>query len=137
MSTHPLVEEYYSRIWNSGDEQVETLLTKDFAFQGSLSAPTKGHAEFLKIVRSVRGCFSNYHCQILDCVTESPRAFARMQFSGIHINEFRGFPPTGKLVQWNGVALFTFQNEAISQVWVLSDLAGLDEILRRNADPAG
>lgn len=133
MSTHHLVELYYSRIWNSGDENMESLLTKDFTFRGSLSAPTHGHSDFLKIVRSVRGSLANYNCEILECVTEMPKSFAQMRFSGVHAADFRGFTATGKHVQWNGAALFTFQDDLISDVWVLSDLVGLDDVLRRNA----
>jgi len=133
VSTHPLVEQFYQRIWNSGDENVGTLLTTDFTFRGSLGTPAQGHPEFLKYVRSVRESLSNYNCQILDCVTEFPRAFARMQFSGTHVSDFRGYKQTGKFVQWNGAALFTFRGNLISELWVLGDLMGLDALLRTNA----
>ena len=133
MSTHPLVEQFYSRIWNSGDEKVGDLLTEDFAFRGSLGTPARSHAEFLAYVRAVRGSLAGYRCDILDCVTEGGKAFARMSFSGVHAAPFRGFAPTGKPVQWNGAALFTFQEGRICDLWVLGDLAGLDERLRSNA----
>jgi len=133
MSTHPLVEQFYSRIWNSGDENVNSLLADDFCFRGSLGTAAHGHSEFLNYVRSVRGSLANYNCEILDCVTELPRSFARMRFSGIHVALFRGFAPTGRPVHWNGAALFTFRNNAICDLWVLGDLVGLDEVLRQNA----
>jgi steroid delta-isomerase-like uncharacterized protein len=133
MSTHPLVDQFYARVWNSGDESVGTLLAEDFAFYGSLGTPTLGHAEFLKIVRSVRASLANYNCAILECVTEEPKAFARMRFSGTHVAVFRGFAPTGKQVQWNGAALFSFRDGLINELWVLSDLVGLDDALRKNS----
>ena len=134
MSTHPFVEQFYARIWNSGDENVGSLLAEDFTFRGSLGTPAHGHSEFLKYVRSVRGSLANYNCEILECVTEYPKAFARMSFSGTHVAEFRGFAPTGKHVQWNGAALFTFRDGLICELWVLGDLVGLDALLRKNAD---
>jgi hypothetical protein len=51
----------------------------------------------------VRGSLAEYRCDILDCLSENQRAFARMRFSGRHAGPFRG------------------------------DLYGLDEILRANA----
>ncbi|MGA2081462.1 MAG: ester cyclase [Holophaga sp.] len=69
----------------------------------------------------------------LECVTEFPKAFARMRFAGIHAAPFRGFAPTGKPLQWSGAALFTFRDGRICELWVLGDLVGLDETLRRNA----
>jgi predicted ester cyclase len=133
MSNHPLVEQFYARIWNSGDEHVGALLTEDFTFRGSLGTPAHGHSEFLNYVRAVRGSLAGYHCEILDCVTESPKAFAKMRFSGTHAAPFRGFAPTGKPVQWNGAALFTFREDRICELWVLGDLISLDELLRNNA----
>jgi len=133
MSTHPLVEAYYSRIWNAGDENISDLLAEDFSFRGSLGVQTVGIPAFLGYVRLIRGSLSGYHCEILACVSEPPQAFARMRFSGIHTASFRGFEPTGKPVHWEGVALFTFRGDRIAALWVLGDLAGLDAILRLNA----
>jgi len=133
MSSHHLVEQFYARIWNSGDEHVDGLLTDDFTFRGSLGTPAQGHDEFLNYVRSVRGSLAGYLCEILDCVTELPTAFAKMRFSGTHVAPFRGFAPTGKPVQWNGAALFTFRDGFIRDLWVLGDLISLDERLRQNA----
>ena len=132
MSIHPLVEAFYSRIWNAGDEHVENLLTGDFAFRGSLGTEAHGRAEFLDYVRSIRRSLADYRCEILQCVTELPLAFARMRFSGVHVSPFRGFAPTGKRVQWEGAALFTFRQDVICELWVLGDTAGLDEVLREN-----
>ena len=132
MSVHPLVQSFYTRIWNAGDERVEDLLSEDFLFRGSLGTETAGLAAFLEYVRSVRGSLAEYHCEILACVTELPQAFARMRFSGIHIGTFRGFAPTAKRVHWEGTALFTFREHTICSLWVLGDLAGLDEVLRAN-----
>jgi predicted ester cyclase len=133
MSTHPLVESFYTRIWNAGDEHVDDLLSQDFTFRGSLGTEAHGHREFLAYVRSVRGSLANYDCKILECVTEPPRSFARMLFFGIHVAPFRGFAPTGREVQWHGAALFTFRDGVIYELWVLGDLAGLDQVLKANA----
>jgi steroid delta-isomerase-like uncharacterized protein len=134
MSTPALVQSFYDRIWNAGDETAATtLLARDFAFRGSLGATTEGREPFLAYVRSVRSSLARYHCEILTCVTEGDRAFAHMKFSGSHVAPFRGYPPTGKLVHWHGAALFSFHAGLISELWVLGDLASLDELLSTNA----
>ena len=92
MSIPKLVRDFYDRIWNEGDlEAVSDLLTKDFLFRGSLGSERHGRKGFTDYVQSVRGALSNYHCEILECVTEGERAFAKMCFSGRHVAEFRGF----------------------------------------------
>jgi predicted ester cyclase len=134
VSTPDIVAEFYARIWNAGEEGVaETLLTSDFAFRGSLGTETRGRGPFLEYVRTVRTRLASYRCEVIACVSEGMHAFARMRFSGIHVGELRGFVPTGKPVAWDGAALFTFRDGAICDLWVLGDLAGLDDALRRNA----
>jgi predicted ester cyclase len=134
MSTPKLVEAFYSRIWNHGDLAAPSeLLGKDFCFRGSLGAELRGSDAFVDYVRSVRGALADYHCEILDCVAEGGRAFAKMRFSGIHVAPFRGYQPTGKPVHWLGAALFRLDGELIAELWVLGDLVGLEAMLQTNA----
>ena len=134
MSTPWPVEQFYERIWNAGDESAAAaLLTEDFVFRGSLGSSTRGREAFLDYVRSVRDSLADYRCDILDCVSENGRAFARMRFSGRHVGAFRGYSPSGKLVEWSGAALFSLEQNVIAELWVLGDLHGLDEVLHANA----
>jgi steroid delta-isomerase-like uncharacterized protein len=135
MSTPGLVEAFYNRIWNLGDlDAASELLAEDFSFRGSLGAETRGVEAFQQYVRSVREALADYRCEILACVTEGNEAFAKMRFSGRHVAPFRGYPPTGKTVQWPGAALFRFEDMAIADLWVLGDLAALDAALERNQE---
>ena len=135
MSVPTLVERFYERIWNAGDlEAVSYLVAEDFTFRGSLGAELRGRAAFGHYVRSVRNALANYKCEVLDCVTEGAQAFAKMRFSGIHVGSFRGYVPTGKPVHWAGAALFRLADGAISELWVLGDLAGLDALLHNNQE---
>lgn len=127
MSTPHLVQQFYSRIWNAGEhDAVADILAEDFAFRGSLGSELKGREAFKEYVRSVRTALAEYRCDILECVAEGDRAFAKMRFSGRHTGEFRGYAPTGRLVEWLGAALFRFEAHRIAELWVLGDLAGLD-----------
>lgn len=134
MSTHPLVAAFYGRVWNAGERAaLDDLVTGDFRFQGSLGAPVIGRDAFWGMVSFVRGALSDYHCTIVDCLTEGDRAFARMRFAGTHTGPFRGHEPSGRRVEWQGAALFTFTADHISELWVLSDTAALDAGLAGSA----
>lgn len=133
MSTPALVDAFYARIWNAGDVAAASELLADaFVFRGSLGAELRGRERFLDYVRMVRSALDDYRCDILECVREGDRAFARMRFSGRHVGVFRGFAPTHKPVEWAGAALFRFEHDRIAELWVLGDLAGLDAMLRAN-----
>lgn len=137
MSVPRVVEAFYERIWNVGDlEAVSELLAEDFSFRGSLGVERQGREAFKDYVCSVRNALTNYRCDILECVTEGKQAFARVRFSGTHVAEFRGYPPTGMPVHWLGAALFHFRDESVAELWVLGDLAGLDTILKENQERA-
>ncbi|WP_054121134.1 ester cyclase [Novosphingobium sp. AAP93] len=130
MSTHSLVSAFYGRVWNAGERgALDDLVTDDFHFQGSLGAPVIGRDAFWGMVSFVRGALSDYHCTIVDCVTEEGKAFARMCFAGTHTAPFRGVEPTGQRVEWQGAALFEFAGDRIGALWVLSDTAALDAAL--------
>ncbi len=134
MSTPQLVHAFYERIWNAGNlGAIPDLLTKGFAFRGSLGSEMRGHTAFADYVRSIRDSLSDYRCTILNCVSEGDQGFARMHFSGFHTGVFRGYPPTGRSIGWFGAALFRFEHGLISELWVLGDLAGLDRALQQNA----
>jgi predicted ester cyclase len=127
------VEAFYQRIWNDGDlDAVRELLTDDFVFRGSLGAELRGIAAFTDYVRSVREALAGYRCDVLECVSEGERAFAKMRFGGRHVDMFRGYTPTGKPVQWLGAALFRFEGSAVAELWVLGDLVSLDAMLKAN-----
>jgi predicted ester cyclase len=134
MSIPKLVEDFYQRIWNDGNLDTATeLLTPQFSFRGSLGNEMIGREAFKSYVRTVRTALVDYRCEILACVTEGNQAFAKMCFLGRHVTTFRGYAPTGKLVQWFGAALFKFEDSMIAELWVLGDLAGLDTLLRTQA----
>jgi len=133
MTTLKMVQQFYDRIWNAGDTAAAVdLLAEDFSFRGSLGPEMRGREPFCEYVRSVRGALQGYRCDILDCVIEGAKAFAKMRFSGIHVGPFRSFAPTGKHVEWLGAALFRIEESRIAELWVLGDLVSLDARLKNN-----
>jgi predicted ester cyclase len=137
MSTPFTVTAFYERIWNAGDfHLIPELLAEDFFFRGSLGGETRGHGPFEAYVKMVRSALGSYHCEVVECVYEGDKAFAKMQFSGIHTGLFRECEPTGKNVEWDGAALFRFEGNLIAELWVLGDLERLDELMLKNAAEA-
>jgi len=135
MSIPTLVTNFYERLWNAGEKAaIPELLSAEFLFRGSLGAELIGHAPFWDYVCGVRAALADYRCDILECVSEGQQAFARMRFSGIHAGPFRGHRPSGLPVHWEGAALFRFEAGRIRELWVLGDLAGLDALLKSNAE---
>ena len=135
MTPRDAVQAFYDRVWNRGERAaIAELLHPDFTFRGSLGPTMTGHAPFAAYVAMVTEALADYRCTILDLVAEGERAFARMRFEGIHRGPFLGFAPTGRRVAWTGAALFVLKGDKIADLWVLGDVEGLREQLRRNAE---
>jgi predicted ester cyclase len=133
VTTPSEVTAFYARIWNAGDlDAIRSVAHDDFTFRGSLGRRTRGYEGFIEYARSIRASLDAYHCEILACVCEGDRAFAKMSYSGHHVRAFFGYEPTGLRVQWIGTALFHFDRGKIADLWVLGDLHGLESQLRAN-----
>ena len=137
MSSSParaVVQSFYEDIWNRHDKsKIPHLLCDNFTFRGSLGQTKVGHDGFGNYVDFVHTALACYRCEILDIVIEDSKAFARMQFSGIHQGEFFGYPPTNKPVAWQGAALFSFTVDKVADLWVIGDVHGLLQLLEKNA----
>ena len=111
--------------WNTLETAaIPELLDPDFTFRGSLGSTMTGYAAFADYVGMVTGALGDYRCTILELVWEDDRAFARMQFEGIHRGLFQGFAPTGRPVDWSGAALFMLKAGKIADSWVQGDVQG-------------
>jgi steroid delta-isomerase-like uncharacterized protein len=126
------VNRFYREVWNRPDlSVVPEILAPDVSFRGSLGAVMTGHAQFREYVRDVTRALGEYRCDIENLVAEADQVVSRMMFSGVHRDTFLGVPATGRRVAWAGAAFFTFDDGLISDLWVLGDLYGLHEQLRR------
>ena len=127
------VRRFYEVLWDAHDsEAIPTVLHENFTFRGSLGQEKRGHDGFAEYVDMVHHALADYRCTIEELVAEGEKVFAKMTFGGIHRNEFMGYRPSGKRVYWKGCALFTFDGDLISDVWVLGDLKSLESQLKQN-----
>jgi len=44
--------------------------------------------------------------------------------SGIHKNNMRGIPPSGKKIQWNEMVVTHYEKDIIIEEWIVSELLG-------------
>lgn len=114
-----IIQTFYEDIWNKHDKtRIPALLHDAFTFRGSLGQLYQGHGGFVSYVDFVHAALGDYHCTILDIISEGRKAFAQMLFSGVHRADFFGYAPTLKRVEWAGAAVFTFDGDKISDLWV-------------------
>ena len=128
------VRKFYEVLWNGRcQEAIPSVLQEDFTFRGSVGDRKRGHQGFAEYVQMVHCALSDYRCVIEELVEEGSKVFAKMTFGDFHSGPFMGFEPTGGRVRWQGCALFPFRGKRVCDLWVLGDLKGLEDQLRRNS----
>lgn len=129
------VRKFYELIWNQHDKtHIANILHEGFTFRGSLGLEKRGHQGFAEYVDMVHAALANYKCTIEDLVCGPEKVFAKMKFTGIHQDGLMGHAPTHKTVTWAGCALFIFDHDKVTDLWVLGDLKSLEEQLKANQD---
>ena len=133
MQSHKeIVRKFYDAIWNNADKTViPDLLTEDFLFKGSLGLMQRGHDGFANFMDQVRAALGEYRCDIVDMAAENDKVFARMLYSGVHRGDLFGYAATHAKIKWDGVAIFTFSDGKISELWVLWDVNDVMKQLAR------
>ena len=127
-----IVRNFYDAIWNNADKTViPDLLTEDFLFRGSLGLMQRGHDGFANFMDQVRAALGEYRCDIVDMAAEGNKGFARMLYSGGHRGDLFGYAATHARIKWDGVAIFTFRDGKISELWVLWDVNDVMKQLAR------
>jgi predicted ester cyclase len=121
-----LIERFYHELWNRFDKTVfRDILAVDLRFRGSLGQTKRGHREFGEYVDFIQLAFPDFSNDIAEIISEGDKAFARLTYRGTHRGEVFGIAPSGRRIQYEGAAVFTFRGNLIAEVWVLGDIYGL------------
>ena len=69
--------------------------------------------------------FPDLRLTVEDVVSEGEKVAARVAFRGTNRGEFQGIPPTGKEVDFTGIAIYRIEGGKIAESWAESDQLGL------------
>ena len=126
------VRVFYKEMWDHADKSlIPAIFHPDFTFRGSLGPTLTGHAQFAGYVDEVTGALGQYTTDILVLIEEGNRVSGKMRFHGFHRKELFGVPPSGRHVWWTGMPIFTFEGAKVRDLYVLGDIYGLIERLKR------
>jgi predicted ester cyclase len=129
------VSKFYEAIGNNIDQMViPEMLDEQFSFRGSLGLVKRGRHGFLAYMAFVRGALGEYRCEIVEMVAENDKVYARIHYSGVHRGELFGYQATGIKLTWDGIAVFTFIDGKIAELWVLGDVHSIMRQLSRHLD---
>jgi len=123
MTNKELIEIWYFQMWNKWDKSVfNKILCNEISFRGSLGQSKKGHKGISEYIDFVRQAFPDFHNQIDLIISENNKSFVKLTYTGTHQGEIFNMLPTNLPFAYTGAAVFTFNDNKISDVWVLGDV---------------
>lgn len=123
-----LVETFFDVMWNTWDDAVmREILDPQIDFRGSIGLHVTGHDGFAGYMQTIRDAFPDFHNAIEEIIVTDDRAVARLTYTGTHDGMLFEHPPTGRRIEYAGVAMFTMAEDRITKVWVLGDRLSLME----------
>ena len=111
------VRDFVERAWNAGDESVfEEHLAPDF--MGDRNA-------FKAIIFGVRAGFSDFALEVDDMFGVDDKVVTRFTMRGTHDGEFMGIAPTGRKVEFDGIAIDVMRDGKRVEGWAQLDRLAL------------
>jgi steroid delta-isomerase-like uncharacterized protein len=126
MESRRLIERYYNELWNQWNFGLaEELLSPQVKFHGSVGIRVEGIPGFHDYMRLIRAAFPDFHNTIEELIAEGERVAARLTYRGTHRGEIFGVAPTGRTIEYDGLALFHIQYGRIASGHVLGNIVRL------------
>jgi len=121
-----LIHRYYADLWNRWDDAaVDEIIAPGIKFRGSLGMTVRGRDGFRGYVTRVRAAFPDFHNRIDELIAEGDTVAARLTYSATHQGELYGVAPTGKRIEYGGIAFFRISKGQITSGVVYGDTLGL------------
>ena len=111
------VRDFVERAWNAGDESVfEEHLAPDFMGDRN---------RFKAIILGFRAAFSDFALEVHDMFGVDDKVVTRFTIRGTHEREFMGIAPTGRHVEFDGIAIDVMRGDKRVEGWAQLDRLGL------------
>lgn len=128
LSYKDLVKKYYEELWNKQNRAlIDEIFDEEITFRGSLNIETKGKKEFEEYMNNILNGIPNLYHGIETIVEENGVVAVRAVYNGTHKGKLFDIEPTNRRIKYNGASFFRFNNDKISDVWVLGDLVTLKD----------
>ena len=120
-----IVKRIAEEIYNIGNlDIVEEVISPNYTFHYTLG-DFKGREGFRQVVTGVRQGFPDFNMTINDMVAEGDTVAIRFTYTGTHLGESFGIPPTGKSVTMDECLFFRFENGMETDEWIYADSLAL------------
>ena len=122
-----LVRRWFKEVWDEGNEDaIDRLLAPDgqvHGLTGPDSPPVIGPAAFKPIFHMFREAFGDLEIHIERTVVEGDTCAAHCRVKGKHVGSALGGEPTGRPVDFYGMAIIRTAGDKLVEGWNVFDFA--------------
>lgn len=120
-----IAEAYSHRVWNKKDiSAINELIDPNLAIHSPLG-DFQGRESLKKIVQEWLKGFPDLFVINTATVCEHDLVVMQWKAQGSHRAEFRGMPPSGKSIAYNGVTIYRIRDGKITEYWTYLDMQHL------------
>ncbi len=121
-----LVRGYLSEVANDGNlAAAPRYFAPDVSFNGS-----KDLRPFIAFRQQLRSAFPDHRLSIVDQIAEGDRVVTRVRFEATHLQPYAGVAPTGRRLNYSGVAIDRIADGKVVEMWHMANPLGLPEQLK-------
>ncbi len=109
-----IVRSYMDEIMNKGNmAAIDNYLSDDVTFNNARGFKQR----FPAIRQTILSAFPDHTLTIQDQFAEADKVVTRVTFRGTHQGSFNGIAPTGKQVEWSGIAMDRIADGKVVEMW--------------------
>lgn len=128
-ANHKIIEDWFERVWNAGDETaIDRLMAPAATFHGLPThdgAPIVGPAAFKPFALTFREAFPDIRISVLRTVCEGELVAAHCAVTGTHKGASLGVKATGLPIEISGMGMAVIRNGQIQESWNYFDFMSL------------
>jgi steroid delta-isomerase-like uncharacterized protein len=117
-----IVRDYLNEVVNDGNMAAfDKYFSEDVVFNNDKNFKRQYAARML----AIRSAFPDQHLTIEDQIAEGDKVVTRVTFRATHEGQFNGIAPTGRKVQWSGIAMDRIANGKVVEMWHVQNTTAL------------
>jgi predicted SnoaL-like aldol condensation-catalyzing enzyme len=115
-----LIDEVFAQVINAHcPERASAFYRADYVQHNPLVA--QGLAGVQQLLAVLNQAFPDLHGEILFGLAENDRVMVQVQWTGTHLGDFFGLPPTAKPIHFCSAETFRIQDGLIAEHWDVVD----------------
>ncbi len=113
-------------LFNRGNVDVaDELFAPDFVYHDPAGGELRGPESVKGYAAMLRAAFPDLHQTVEDQIAEGDKVAYRWTARGTHEGELMGIAPTGKRVEFTGIAVARLADGRIEEIWENYDALGM------------